>query len=103
VRELAEVKLNGKSCGITWTPPFESTSATPSKPGTTPWKSRWSTSGRTALSATLAGARSASHADERAQAHRQHAADAVWPVRAVRLEPSTGWVVVHGEAIEAEG
>jgi hypothetical protein len=22
VRELAEVKLNGKSCGITWTPPF---------------------------------------------------------------------------------
>jgi len=23
VRELAEVKLNGKSCGITWSPPFE--------------------------------------------------------------------------------
>jgi hypothetical protein len=22
LRELAEVRLNGKSCGITWTPPF---------------------------------------------------------------------------------
>jgi hypothetical protein len=22
VRELAEVRVNGKSCGVTWTPPF---------------------------------------------------------------------------------
>jgi hypothetical protein len=34
VRELAEVKVNGKSCGITWTPPFRVEIGQALKPGT---------------------------------------------------------------------
>ncbi len=33
VRELAEVKVNGKSCGITWTPPFRVDITAAVKPG----------------------------------------------------------------------
>lgn len=33
VRELAEVKVNGKSCGITWTPPFRVDISSAVKPG----------------------------------------------------------------------
>ncbi len=33
VRELAEVKVNGKSCGITWTPPFRVNIADAIQPG----------------------------------------------------------------------
>jgi len=34
VRELAEVKVNGQSCGITWTPPFRVDITKAVKPGT---------------------------------------------------------------------
>jgi len=34
VRELAEVKVNGKSCGIVWTPPFQVDISDAIKPGT---------------------------------------------------------------------
>lgn len=34
VRELAEVKVNGKSCGITWTPPFRVNISDAVQPGT---------------------------------------------------------------------
>ena len=33
VRELAEVRVNGKSCGITWSPPFRVDITAAVKPG----------------------------------------------------------------------
>ena len=33
VRELAEVKVNGQSCGVTWTPPFRVDISDAAKPG----------------------------------------------------------------------
>jgi hypothetical protein len=33
VRELAEVKVNGQSCGITWTPPFAADITSAVRPG----------------------------------------------------------------------
>ena len=55
VRELAEVKLNGRSLGIVWSPPFRvAIPAGPCARATTNSKSRSSISGRTASSATPA-------------------------------------------------